>query len=84
MPFLSFVVNWTFAAVVTIFLVTATSTVAVWPGSLGSMWAYRQELGASEPRLARIVDGLGRSGEPVVFPAHPRTRSNDGPTSRIR
>jgi UDP-GlcNAc3NAcA epimerase len=26
-------------------------------------------------RLARIVDGLGRIGEPVVFPAHPRTRS---------
>ena len=26
-------------------------------------------------RLARILDGLGRIGEPVVFPAHPRTRS---------
>ena len=26
-------------------------------------------------RLARIVDGLGRIVEPVVFPAHPRTRS---------
>jgi UDP-GlcNAc3NAcA epimerase len=26
-------------------------------------------------RLARIVDGLGRLGERVVFPAHPRTRS---------
>ena len=26
-------------------------------------------------RLARIVDGLGRVGERVVFPAHPRTRS---------
>jgi UDP-N-acetylglucosamine 2-epimerase len=25
-------------------------------------------------RLARIVDGLGRIGEPVIFPAHPRTR----------
>ena len=25
-------------------------------------------------RLARIVDGLGRIGERVVFPAHPRTR----------
>jgi UDP-GlcNAc3NAcA epimerase len=25
-------------------------------------------------RLARIVDGLGRSGERVIFPAHPRTR----------
>jgi UDP-GlcNAc3NAcA epimerase len=29
-------------------------------------------------RLARIVDGLGRTGEPVVFPAHPRTRSRLG------
>jgi UDP-GlcNAc3NAcA epimerase len=26
-------------------------------------------------RLARIVDGLGRTGERVVFPAHPRTRA---------
>jgi UDP-N-acetylglucosamine 2-epimerase len=26
-------------------------------------------------RLARIVDGLGRLGERVLFPAHPRTRS---------
>lgn len=26
-------------------------------------------------RLARIVDGLGRIGEPVFFPAHPRTRA---------
>ncbi len=27
----------------------ATSTVALWPGSLGSMWGYRRELQASEP-----------------------------------
>jgi UDP-N-acetylglucosamine 2-epimerase len=26
-------------------------------------------------RLARIVEGLGRLSEPVVFPVHPRTRS---------
>jgi UDP-GlcNAc3NAcA epimerase len=26
-------------------------------------------------RLRRIVEGLGRTGEPVVFPAHPRTRA---------
>jgi UDP-GlcNAc3NAcA epimerase len=26
-------------------------------------------------RLARIVDGLGRIPEPVLFPAHPRTRA---------
>lgn len=31
-------------------------------------------------RLARIVDGLGRTGEHVVFPAHPRTRSVLGET----
>jgi UDP-GlcNAc3NAcA epimerase len=27
-----------------------------------------------EPRLGRIVDGLNRLNEPVVFPAHPRTK----------
>src|SRR5207248_3661298 len=26
-------------------------------------------------RLARIVDGLGRIAEPVLFPAHPRTHA---------
>ncbi|TMM16257.1 MAG: UDP-N-acetylglucosamine 2-epimerase (non-hydrolyzing) [Actinobacteria bacterium] len=29
-------------------------------------------------RLARIVAGLGRTGERVVFPAHPRTRAHLG------
>src|SRR5207247_11376284 len=29
-------------------------------------------------RLRRIVDGLGRIGERVVFPAHPRTRATLG------
>jgi UDP-N-acetylglucosamine 2-epimerase len=29
-------------------------------------------------RLGRIVDGLARTGEPVIFPAHPRTRSRLG------
>ena len=28
-----------------------------------------------QPRLRRIVDGLNRLDEPVVFPAHPRTRA---------
>jgi UDP-GlcNAc3NAcA epimerase len=28
-----------------------------------------------QPRLGRIVEGLNRLEEPVVFPAHPRTRS---------
>src|SRR6266550_2503084 len=31
-------------------------------------------------RLGRIVDGLGRTGERVVFPAHPRTRGVLGET----
>src|SRR5207248_2233364 len=34
-----------------------------------------REANVRPARLARIVDGLGRSGERVVFPAHPRTRS---------
>jgi len=34
-----------------------------------------REANVEQPRLGRIVDGLGRSTEPVVFPAHPRTRA---------
>jgi UDP-N-acetylglucosamine 2-epimerase len=34
-----------------------------------------REANVEPVRLARIVDGLGRIPEPVVFPAHPRTRS---------
>jgi UDP-GlcNAc3NAcA epimerase len=33
-----------------------------------------REANVRPERLARIVDGLGRIDEPVVFPAHPRTR----------
>ena len=33
-----------------------------------------REANVEPDRLARIVDGLGRTGEPVLFPAHPRTR----------
>src|ERR1043165_7504450 len=29
----------------------ATSTVAIWPGSAGSLWGYRRELREAEPRL---------------------------------
>jgi uncharacterized protein len=37
----------------------ATSTVAIWPGTVGSMVGYRRELGAAEPRfLALIVPSL--------------------------
>ena len=34
-----------------------------------------REANVRPERLARILDGLGRVAEPVVFPAHPRTRS---------
>jgi len=37
-----------------------------------------REANVQPERLARIVDGLGRTGEPVVFPAHPRTRGRLG------
>jgi uncharacterized protein len=37
----------------------ATSTVAIWPGTVGSAWGYRRELGHSEGRyLALIVPSL--------------------------
>jgi UDP-N-acetylglucosamine 2-epimerase len=34
-----------------------------------------REANVAEPRLGRIVAGLNRLAEPVVFPAHPRTRA---------
>jgi UDP-GlcNAc3NAcA epimerase len=34
-----------------------------------------REANVRQPRLGRIVDGLNRLDEPVVFPAHPRTRA---------
>jgi UDP-GlcNAc3NAcA epimerase len=37
-----------------------------------------REANVEPDRLARIVEGLGRIGEPVLFPAHPRTRSRLG------
>jgi UDP-GlcNAc3NAcA epimerase len=33
-----------------------------------------REANVQPERLRRIVDGLNRVGEPIVFPAHPRTR----------
>ncbi|MFN0155078.1 MAG: non-hydrolyzing UDP-N-acetylglucosamine 2-epimerase, partial [Gaiella sp.] len=33
-----------------------------------------REANVREPRLGRILQGLSETGEPVVFPAHPRTR----------
>jgi UDP-N-acetylglucosamine 2-epimerase len=34
-----------------------------------------REANVRPQRFARILDGLGRTGEQVIFPAHPRTRS---------
>jgi UDP-GlcNAc3NAcA epimerase len=39
-----------------------------------------REANVRPERLARILDGLGRIGERVVFPAHPRTRATLGET----
>ncbi len=37
----------------------ATSTVAIWPGTVGSAWGYRREIRTAEPRfLALIVPSL--------------------------
>lgn len=33
----------------------ATSTVAIWPGSLGAMWGYRRELRTTQPRMLALV-----------------------------
>lgn len=33
----------------------ATSTVAIWPGSLGGMWGYRREMKTAEPRMYALI-----------------------------
>jgi uncharacterized protein len=33
----------------------ATSTVAIWPGTVGSVWGYRRELRAAEPRFRVLI-----------------------------
>jgi len=55
----------------------ATSTVAIWPGSLGSIWGFRNELGETDRRMrmlslsSLVGGGLGalllRSTPPTVF-----------------
>jgi UDP-GlcNAc3NAcA epimerase len=45
----------------------------VQPGSYLVATVHR-EANVEPARLARIVEGLNRLGEPLVFPAHPRTR----------
>jgi UDP-GlcNAc3NAcA epimerase len=42
------------------------------PGSYAVATVHR-EANVRPERLGRILDGLGRIGEPVIFPAHPRT-----------
>ena len=44
------------------------------PGAYVAATIHR-EANVQPDRLARIVDGLGRLGERVIFPAHPRTRA---------
>ncbi|HKD94878.1 MAG TPA: UDP-N-acetylglucosamine 2-epimerase (non-hydrolyzing) [Gaiellaceae bacterium] len=44
------------------------------PGGYVAATIHR-EANVRAERLARIVDGLGRTGERVVLPAHPRTRA---------
>ena len=46
---------------------------AVTPGAYVVATIHR-EANVRPERLARIVDGLGRVADPVLFPAHPRTR----------
>ena len=52
---------------------TVLDRLGVEPGSYVVATIHR-EANVRPDRLARIVDGLGRIGEPVIFPAHPRTR----------
>ena len=33
----------------------ATSTVAIWPGTVGSIWGYRRELRQAEPRFRVLI-----------------------------
>ena len=48
--------------------------VGVEPGRYVVATLHR-EANVAEPRLSRILQGLSRLEEPVVFPAHPRTRA---------
>jgi UDP-GlcNAc3NAcA epimerase len=44
------------------------------PGRYAIATVHRQA-NVAQPRLGRIAEGLSRLDEPVVFPAHPRTRA---------
>ena len=54
---------------------TILGRLAIDPGGYLVATIHR-EANVEPRRLARIVEGLGRTGEPVIFPAHPRTRSH--------
>ena len=46
----------------------ATNTVAIWPGTLGSVWAYRRELKGVDPRVyALIVPSVVGGGAGAVL-----------------
>ena len=45
------------------------------PGTYAVVTVHREANVTHPERLARIVDGLRRIGDPIVFPAHPRTRA---------
>jgi UDP-GlcNAc3NAcA epimerase len=53
---------------------TALARFAVEPGAYLLCTVHR-EANVRPERLARIVEGLNRLQEPIVFPAHPRTRA---------
>jgi UDP-GlcNAc3NAcA epimerase len=53
---------------------TALTSLGLEPRSYVLATIHR-EANVQPPRLARIVDGLNRVGEAVIFPAHPRTRA---------
>lgn len=36
-------------------IANATSTVAIWPGSLGSIWGFRRELGRTDKRMRLLI-----------------------------
>jgi UDP-GlcNAc3NAcA epimerase len=44
------------------------------PGRYAVATVHR-EANVGQPRLGRIIEGFNNLGEPVVFPAHPRTRA---------
>jgi UDP-N-acetylglucosamine 2-epimerase len=46
------------------------------PGRYVLVTLHREANVTDDGRLRRLVDGLARIGEPLVFPAHPRTQAS--------